>query len=208
MGHYGAAFAAKAVWPEAPLPALMLSTQIMDVAFCAFVGAGIEKIEITKQANPTVPIRSNSIPYSHGFESAIIYSILCAVGASLIYGDLTTQTLWVIGLICLSHWFIDLIVHTGDLPILFGRRKVGFGLWNYRSAAIGLEFAVIILGIVALASAGVVTAWKVWVVGALMLGLQMHTNRAEPPASIVQLLASMMTVFVLMTLLGVWLEAP
>lgn len=208
MGHYGAAFAVKAIWPETPLPALMLSTQIMDIAFCAFVGTKIEKIEITTEANPTVPIKSHFIPYSHGFEAAIVLSGLSALIASAIYSDISSTALWVIALICMSHWFIDAIVHTGDLPIGFNRYKVGFGLWNNRGGAIALEMAFIAGGVVLLATSGALAPWKVWGVGALMVALQVHTFNAKPPGTITQLVLSMMAVFLVMIGIGVWMDAP
>jgi len=40
----------------------------------------------------------------------------------------------------LSHWFLDLIVHTPDLPLIGDNTlKLGFGLWNNDVATYGLE---------------------------------------------------------------------
>lgn len=42
----------------------------------------------------------------------------------------------------LSHWFVDFIVHTPDLPLLIGTYHVGLGLWKlpYLSFAVELLF--------------------------------------------------------------------
>jgi hypothetical protein len=41
----------------------------------------------------------------------------------------------------LSHWFLDLLVHRADLPLLPGGPKVGLGLWDHPVAEIVLELA-------------------------------------------------------------------
>jgi hypothetical protein len=46
----------------------------------------------------------------------------------------------------LSHWAIDLIVHTPDLSIFFGYGKVGLGLWNYPYLSFGLEIILVLVG--------------------------------------------------------------
>jgi hypothetical protein len=45
-----------------------------------------------------------------------------------------------------SHWILDLIVHHPDLALYDSVGKMGFGLWNYRSAAFALEMAVLLCG--------------------------------------------------------------
>lgn len=49
------------------------------------------------------------------------------------------------GIAVLSHWFLDLIVHTPDLPILSdASKKLGFGLWN--NAIVTYTFEAAFLG--------------------------------------------------------------
>ena len=52
----------------------------------------------------------------------------------------------VMAIAVLSHWFIDLIVHAPDLPIVYGEPKLGFGLWNYKDWAFIVEALVLLLG--------------------------------------------------------------
>jgi hypothetical protein len=49
IGHYGVAYAAKAVAPKAPLAAYFLAVQALDVRFSVFVLGGIEHMEIVHQ---------------------------------------------------------------------------------------------------------------------------------------------------------------
>jgi hypothetical protein len=53
VGHYGISFAAAAADPTVPLPALMISTQLLDVAWSAFILAGIEKARLKRHFTAT-----------------------------------------------------------------------------------------------------------------------------------------------------------
>jgi len=48
----------------------------------------------------------------------------------------------------LSHWFLDLLVHTPDLPLWSdASTKLGFGLWNNAIATYGLEAILLVVNI-------------------------------------------------------------
>jgi FtsH-binding integral membrane protein len=54
----------------------------------------------------------------------------------------------VVAVAVLSHWFLDLIVHTPDLPLVGDSSlKLGFGLWNNNVATYGLEALFLIGGL-------------------------------------------------------------
>jgi hypothetical protein len=54
----------------------------------------------------------------------------------------------VLGAAVFSHFVLDVVVHTPDLPLGFGSGspKIGLGLWNHRSLAIGLELVTLVAG--------------------------------------------------------------
>jgi len=208
IGHYSAAFVAKAIVPEAPLPILMVSAQLMDVVFSGCVLAGIERAEIDPDDNPTVPLRTDHIPFSHGFEMAFFWSAISVTFAALAYADQSSAVLWAVALVCLSHWVIDFIVHTGDLPVAFNKSKVGLGLWAYRWPSILLELGLILLGTVVLALSDVAPAWKVWTVGSAMLVVQIASFFTSPPTPVTRLVGSMLLLYAAMTLAGWWIDAP
>jgi hypothetical protein len=53
----------------------------------------------------------------------------------------------VIALAVLSHWFLDLVVHTPDLPLLGDNSpKLGFGLWNNALITFILEGVLVLAG--------------------------------------------------------------
>jgi hypothetical protein len=66
VGHYGVSFAAKAVNPELPLPALMLATQTLDLAWTSFVLTGVEKLRLKRHFTATNDLDLYCMPFSHG----------------------------------------------------------------------------------------------------------------------------------------------
>ena len=59
----------------------------------------------------------------------LVWAVVAAALAFLFYRDRRTSI--VIGLVVLSHWVLDFIVHLPDLPLLFdGSPLVGLGLWG------------------------------------------------------------------------------
>jgi membrane-bound metal-dependent hydrolase YbcI (DUF457 family) len=60
---------------------------------------------------------------------SFVWSVVVAAIAYLIYRDRCTSG--VLGLVVFSHWVLDFIVHSPDLPLLFdSSQKVGQGLWT------------------------------------------------------------------------------
>jgi hypothetical protein len=58
------------------------------------------------------------------------------------------KTAVILGLLVVSHWFLDLLVHIPDLPIFPGEGiKVGLGLWNSLTATLIVEGSIFALGV-------------------------------------------------------------
>ena len=167
IGHYAAAFAAKAAAPRAPLWTLMGAAQLLDIAFSGFLVAGLERFSV----DPSLPGNQavlEHMPWSHSLPAALGWSVLAAVLARLL--DLPWRIGAVIGGVVFSHWILDWIAHRPDLALWFGGPKVGLGFWNLPVAEMALE-----VGLLAVAAAawiarrkeGAQSAWP----GILYLGL-------------------------------------
>jgi hypothetical protein len=142
IGHYGLGYIVKKKFTEIPLWLLFASVQLMDLIAFTFVLFGIEKASYNPSENPFFRNQLN-LPYSHSLLGAIIISII----VFLLFWFIGKKSwAWILGLCVLSHWFIDLIVHTGDLTLLFTNYKVGFGLWNYPYLTYAIEVTVVIIG--------------------------------------------------------------
>ncbi len=144
-GHFGVAAAIKSKTPELPLWSLLVSTQLLDIAFIPFSLAGLEKMEPIGDGGYAKMIIYAF--YSHSLVGALLLSILAASLASILWSK---KAGIVIGMVAFSHWILDLIVHRPDMPVLLGNTGdfplLGFGLWESVSASILLEFLLIAVG--------------------------------------------------------------
>lgn len=129
-GHLGVAFAAKPATPKAPLWALLVVSEALDILSMGFVAVGIEKMaESQTNFRQGVQIMTpGSIPWSHGLFMSMVWSLLFGGLAYLLTRDRRSSA--ITGLVVFSHWVLDFIVHLPDLPLLFaGSPEVGLGLW-------------------------------------------------------------------------------
>jgi membrane-bound metal-dependent hydrolase YbcI (DUF457 family) len=146
-GHFGFAAIVKSREKRVPLWSLMLATVWLDIVF---VPLFIMKIETTR---PVLGLRG-------GYGENIIYadythSLLGALVLSAVFG-LFFAPRWgkhcaiVVGLVAFSHWLLDLVTHRHDMPFLPGNLgnlpRLGFGLWQFKTASMLVELALLLLG--------------------------------------------------------------
>ena len=152
VGHYSVAFAAKSDKNKIPLWVLFIAVQFLDYIWATLVLLGIEKLRVIKGFTEGSMLDSYFHPYSHSLITAILWSVVAAIGYRPLCKWLgytyTKSAAFIIGLAVSSHWILDLIAHPRDLPIYDNKAKVGFGLWNYRDPEFALEVALLAGGIV------------------------------------------------------------
>jgi hypothetical protein len=139
VGHYGVSFAVKAGRRDIPLWVLFLAVQLVDVVWAVLVLCGVEKLRIVPGITATNPLDLYYMPYTHGLITATAWSVLAAVAYRLWRANGGSRSAALVGIAAFSHWVLDLVVHRPDLPRFGDDHKVGFGLWNYRGPALGLE---------------------------------------------------------------------
>jgi len=145
IGHYGAAYAAKAVAPKAPLAAYFLAVQALDVLFSVFVLSGIEHLEIVHKYTSYNPYRLYDMPITHSLVGSLGWAVAVAIVAMLVRVPRRESLL--LGLAVFSHFILDLPVHTPDLTIAGNATaKLGLGLWNNVPLAIALELLLLVGG--------------------------------------------------------------
>lgn len=147
-GHFGFAAVVKSRERQAPLWALMLACQWLDVIFVPLFLAGIERI--TPVAGTSGAGYGDVIitaDYTHSLIGAIALSLLFGLVAAIPWGR---RTGGVLGAVVFSHWLLDLIVHRADMPMLPGNAgdlpRMGFGLWRMAPASIAVELALVLAG--------------------------------------------------------------
>ena len=147
LGHFGLAMAAKKVAPRVSLGTTILAAQFLDALWPVLVLAGIEKFEIVPGVTRVNPLDFTSYPWSHSLVMAAVWAALFG----LIYGLVRKRPrdALVVGLLVVSHWLLDWIVHRPDLPLYPGEaERHGLGLWNSLAGSLTVELALFTLGIV------------------------------------------------------------
>jgi hypothetical protein len=142
IGHYAVGFVLKRKSSDIPLWLLFVSVQFVDILAFLFILLGIEKITYNPGANPFLRTILEYVPYSHSLLANALLSIIVL----LIFWKFKGIE-WGIALSVgvFSHWFIDALVHTRDLPLFHDGSKVGLGLWQFPWVAYFLEMSVFLL---------------------------------------------------------------
>jgi hypothetical protein len=163
VGHYAAALAAKAAQPKAPFWTYVLGAQLVDVAWGGLVLAGVEKMGLDPR-QPGNPLVLSYMPYTHSLPAVAAWALAAGLAAFFLL-KLPRGAAIAVGLVVLSHWGLDFLVHRPDLPLGFGGPKVGLGWWDHPAPEQALE-----MGLLAIAA----TAWG-W-----RRGLQGHGGWGTP----------------------------
>jgi membrane-bound metal-dependent hydrolase YbcI (DUF457 family) len=129
LGHYAVAFGAKRVAPEVSLGTLFAAAAFLDLVWPVLVILGIERVVIAPGITAFTPLDFQHYPYSHSLVMSLLWGLLCAAGYYL-YTHSVHAAL-VVGILVVSHWVLDAIVHRPDLPLTLNEQTmIGFGLWN------------------------------------------------------------------------------
>jgi hypothetical protein len=154
IGHFAPAIAAAAQKDAPNLPVLMVAGQFVDWLFFAFLLGGVEQMRITPGITTMNAMDLYHMPYTHSLTGSLFWAMALGGGITIVIwargrrnGGGTTVVAWpraiMAGLIAaavvISHWFLDLIVHTQDLTINGSPPKLGFGLWNHPAIEMPLE---------------------------------------------------------------------
>jgi len=144
VGHYAASLALKKFEKRVSLGVLFLAVQFVDILFFPFVLLGIERINIIENYTQATHFQLEYMPYTHG----LLGSALWAVAAYALFRWVIVKNhavALVVALAVFSHWVLDLVVHTPDLPLWSDASlKLGLGLWNNAIATYVLEAALLL----------------------------------------------------------------
>ncbi len=152
LGHYGVGLAAKKVAPKTSLGTLWFAALFLDLIWPIFLLAGIERVEIDPGNTLVTPFDFVSYPFSHSLLAAFGWSFLLAGVYWLIRRDASGTA--IIGLLVISHWVLDALVHRPDLPLYPGSsRMAGLGLWNSWRDTLLLEGVIFAWGVAVYRSA-------------------------------------------------------
>ncbi len=147
IGHYGLALGAKRAAPSVSLGALFLACQLADLLWPTLVLLGVERVEIAPGATALTPLDFVHYPYSHSLLGLVLWGALLGVAYVLVRRSTLTAGI-TLGLLVVSHWLLDLVVHRLDLPLTFtGTGRYGLGLWNSVPGTLAVELSLFAIGV-------------------------------------------------------------
>jgi hypothetical protein len=144
VGHYAASLALKKFETRASLGMLFLGVQLVDILFFPFVLLGIERVNIIENYTESTHFQLEYMPYTH----SLLGSALWALAAYALFRWVVVKrhsVALVIALAVFSHWILDFVSHTPDLPLWSdASTKLGLGLWNSAIATYVVEAALLL----------------------------------------------------------------
>jgi hypothetical protein len=147
-GHFGLAAAVRAKAPEVPLWALMVGTQLLDLAFMPLMLSGIETMDQTTHGSGYGRLIIHA-DYSHSLVVALLLSFLAGWFGQWRWG---IKAGLVLSGVVFSHWILDVVVHRADMVLLPGNWGnlpfLGFGVWRFAWLSFLLELVLILVGII------------------------------------------------------------
>jgi hypothetical protein len=146
IGHFAVGFGAKSVAPEVSLGWLFLAAQFLDLLWPTLLLLGVEQVSIVPGATVVTPLVFDHYPVSHSLAAVIGWATLVG-GIHFVLNRKRTAAL-VLGILVLSHWALDAIVHQPDLPLYPGSAAVvGLNAWSSLPLTLAIEGSLFALGL-------------------------------------------------------------
>jgi hypothetical protein len=185
LGHFGVAMAAKRAAPRTSLGVLTFAAQFADELWPILLLLGIEQVRIIRNMPGSLGLEFTYYPFSHSLLMSIVWGIIIGGAYYLLKRDV--RAAWVMGLLVVSHWLLDLPMHVRDLPLWPGASspKVGWGLWYSIAATFVIEFTIFAAGISVYARAtrarDRVGRWGLWAYVLVLAVIYVLSNGPPPP---------------------------
>jgi membrane-bound metal-dependent hydrolase YbcI (DUF457 family) len=185
LGHFGVALAAKAWAPRTSLGTLFFAGQFLDLLWPTLLLAQIERVRVDAANGGVTPLVFVHYPISHSLVAAAAWAALLA----LVYLALTRNRrgALIVGLLVVSHWFLDALVHRPDLLLApWSGTAVGLNLWASRVATLAVELPLFAIGLLLyLRTAPALRGdWRLWTLVALLAAIYFGNLYGPPPPSI------------------------
>ena len=208
IGHFAVGLGAKKAAPQVKLGTLFFAAQFLDLLWPLLIIAGIEHVRINPHVIPFLRLDLYDYPISHSLLTSLMWSGL--IGGAYFLINKSKRNAFIVGCVVFSHWLLDFISHTPDLPLAPGLSTfVGLGLWNSTLATIILESALFLLGIFlylrttkAKDKIGVIALWTL----IIFLVISYIANIISPPPPNADLVGWMALLMWLFIPWGYWID--
>ncbi len=187
LGHYAVALAGKKYAPRTNLGTLVAAATLLDLLWPVFLVLGWETVRISPGDTVVTPLDFVSYPWSHSLFMSIVWGMIFGGLYFAVRHDRRGAA--VLGLLVVSHWLLDLIVHRPDLPLTpWTQIKFGFGLWNSVAASAAIELGLLAAGALVYArvthARNRVGSWGLAIFLALLALLYVASLIGPPPPSV------------------------
>lgn len=209
-GHYGVSFVARSRVRQVPLWVWFIAVQWMDVVWSILVFLGVEKLRIVPGFTQANALDLYYMPYTHGLPGSIVVSLVFGAIVAAFVSEKRATTALLVAAASFSHWMLDLLVHTPDLPLYDDSAKVGFGLWRHVAISFPLELIVLGVGALLYARAAKFATAKAryafWGFVVFLAAMQGYANFGPPPSSPIAMAVMAIGLYAVMALLAAWVE--
>lgn len=187
IGHFGMGFGSKAVARKVSLGTLLLAAQFIDLLWPTLLLLGVEQVQIVPGATTVTPLLFVHYPVSHSLLTVTGWGLLLGVAHFTLRRQLKPAL--ILGLLVISHWLLDVIVHQPDLPLYPGSSALlGLNVWQSLSATLALELSLFTLGVVIYSRATKAHdragRWGLWGLVAFLLVIYATNLFGPPPPSV------------------------
>ena len=186
LGHYGLALAMKRAAPRVSLGTQIAAAQFADLIWPVLLLLGLERVRIVPNANPLLRLSFDSYPWTHSLLMAVVWGVLVGGAYAALRGDRRGGV--IVGLLVVSHWVLDWIVHLPDLPLYPGGPRVGLGLWRSLYGTMVLEAVMFVVGVAVFTRVTRATdrtgRWALWGFVALLVVLYVASIYTPPPETV------------------------
>jgi membrane-bound metal-dependent hydrolase YbcI (DUF457 family) len=187
----------KKVAPRVSLLTLFVAVEFVDILWPFLLLFNVEQVKIHPGFTEVTPFEFVHYPYTHSLVMGVVWGLV----AGLVYWffQKDSRSALVVGLAVLSHWFLDFVVHTADLPLtLFGETKVGLGLWNSFSLTLIIESILFFAGVYLYATSTKALnnkgKWGLWSLVAFFVAANYYNLFGPPPEDSIPVLFVSFTV--------------
>jgi hypothetical protein len=212
-GHYAVSLAAKRIDARLSLGLLFLAVQFVDILWAVFVLLGVEKVRIVPGFTAASDLDLYYFPYTHSLLASLLWATVIYVVFRLLpagAGARRSTVAIVLGAAVFSHFVLDRIVHTPDLPLYDNTAKIGLGLWNNAVATYLIEGLILIGGLILYlrsTSATTLTGkYGMIVLVILMLVFNLDTLVGSPPSSPQVVAGSALISYLVLAGIAFWLD--
>jgi hypothetical protein len=147
-GHIGAAAGAKRWAPHVPLWAMLVASFLLDILFGILWLFGVEGMSNLEGTDGGYGELALQVDWSHSFFGTLFLCLVVLIVGARKWGG---RGGFVLSCVVFSHWFLDLIVHRLDMPIMPGNAaglpRVGLAMWDFPVFVLILEIAIVAGGV-------------------------------------------------------------